>query len=150
MIEPIIFFVAGKPEPCGSKRAWVLKGGAHAGRAIITDANSKAKPWQQTVKFEAMRAYTGDPLTSPIQLRVTFTLLRPKSHYRSGKNSHLLKDGAPAYPTSKPDATKLLRGVEDALTSITWVDDAQIVSQHVFKVYGLRQGAQIEIREQTL
>lgn len=141
----ISFFAAGKPEPAGSKRAFVLKGGAHAGRAIITDANAKSKPWQQTVKHAAMEAYIGDPLTGPLQLDVTFALLRPQSHYGSGKNADKVKDSAPTHPISKPDSTKLLRGVEDALTGITWIDDSQIVAQHVFKVYGPRQGAQIEI-----
>lgn len=141
----IQFFAPGKPEPAGSKRAFVLKGGAHAGRAIITDANAKSKPWQQTVKHCAMSVFTGEPLTGPIQLDVTFTLLRPQGHFGSGKNADKIKDSAPQFPTSKPDATKLLRGVEDALTGIIWKDDSQVVAQHVFKVYGPRQGAEISI-----
>lgn len=141
----VSFFAPGKPEPAGSKRAFVLKGGAHAGRAIITDANAKAKPWQQTVKHAAMEVYRGDPLQGPLQLDITFTLLRPQSHYGSGKNADKVKDSAPKYPMSKPDALKLARAVEDALSGIVYVDDAQIVSEHLFKVYGPRQGAKIEV-----
>jgi Holliday junction resolvase RusA-like endonuclease len=40
-------------------------------------------------------------------------------------------------PVVMPDATKLLRGLEDALTGVVWHDDAQIVSQHVEKRYAL-------------
>lgn len=141
----ITFFAPGKPEPAGSKRAFVLKGGAHAGRAIITDANAKSKPWQQTVKHAAMLAYQGEPMTGPLQLDVTFTIVRPQGHFGSGKNAYKVKDSAPAFPTSKPDVLKLARGLEDALTGIIYVDDSQIVSEHLFKVYGTRPGAEVSI-----
>lgn len=144
----IHFFVAGKPEPAGSKRAFVLKGGAHAGRAIITDANSKSKPWQSMVKFEALAARSAIsqmPFDGPIQLDATFTVLRPKGHYGSGKNAHKLKDSAPAFPTSKPDVLKLTRGIEDAMTGIVYTDDSQIVAEHLFKVYGEREGVEISV-----
>ena len=39
------------------------------------------------------------------------------------------------YPITKPDATKMLRAVEDAMTGIAWLDDAQIVRQVVTKRY---------------
>jgi hypothetical protein len=35
----ITFTIFGIPQPAGSKRAFIVKG-----RAIVTDANSKAKP----------------------------------------------------------------------------------------------------------
>lgn len=141
----IAFFVPGKPEPAGSKRAFVLKGGAHPGRAIITDANKNSKNWKGDVTTAAQAAYQGEPLTGPIQLDITFTILRPKGHFGSGKNADKLKDSAPAYPISKPDVLKLTRGAEDACTGVLWIDDAQIVAEHIFKVYGTRQGAHIEV-----
>lgn len=142
----ISFFCAGKPEPGGSKRAFVPKGWK---RAIVTDANSKAKGWKEIVRIEAHRAYQGQPLIGPLQLDITFTVLRPKNHYGTGKNADKVKDSAPAFPTSKPDATKLTRSTEDALTGILWIDDAQIVCQHITKAYGDRQGALIEVSHYT-
>jgi Holliday junction resolvase RusA-like endonuclease len=52
------------------------------------------------------------------------------------------------YPTNPPDATKLLRSTEDALTGIVWKDDKLIVDQLVSKNYqrpGIYPGAKITV-----
>lgn len=68
-------------------------------------------------------------LTGPVALEVTFTLPRPKAHYRTGRNSHLLRDNAPHRPDRLPDLDKLLRSTMDALTAAgVWADDAQVVT----------------------
>ena len=136
---PLRLTILGKPEPAGSKRAFVING-----KAVVTDANKKSKPWQQEVKAVAVEHAT-ELAEGPLRLDVTFFLQRPKGHYGSGRNGHLLKASAPEYPMVKPDATKLLRGVEDALTGIVWKDDAQIVTQNVCKRYGLPERAVIVV-----
>lgn len=151
MIEPIRFFVEGKPQPAGSKRAFVLrKGGAYTGKAIVTDANPKAKDWKIDVQH-ACRSIAdrmeGNLLRCPLKIYAHFTLPRPKHHYRTGANAHLLRLDAPLRHVSKPDATKLLRGLEDACTGLLWVDDAQIAEQHVTKQYGDRIGCDVTICE---
>lgn len=55
------------------------------------------------------------------------------------------RPSAPHYPAVKPDATKLVRAVEDALTGICWRDDAQIVNQDVRKRYADTGSARVEI-----
>jgi Holliday junction resolvase RusA-like endonuclease len=113
----------------------------------VTDANQNAAPWKQQVAGAA-RAVVGDHaelLTGPLLLRVDFYLARPKGHYGTGRNHGVLKLTAPAYPTTKPDATKLLRGLEDALTGVLWRDDAQIVAQYVFKHYGTPERAVVSV-----
>lgn len=147
-MSTIRFFVHGHPEPAGSKRAFVLKGGAHAGRAIITDDNAKTKPWQSMVKHEALAArlaINAQPMDGPLQLDAIFTVLRPKGHFGSGKNAHKIKDSAPTHPTGKPDLLKLTRAIEDAMTGIVYTDDSQIVTEHIFKVYGETEGVLIEV-----
>lgn len=147
-MKTLSFFVPGKPQPAGSKRAFVLKGGANKGRAIVTDANPKAKDWKADVR--AACTYEGQPMECPLQLRLVFYMLRPQSHYGTGKNRHNLKPSAPHFPTTKPDTTKLVRGVEDALTAVVWRDDAQIVRQTALKLYGNREGCDVEVSEYTL
>ena len=68
---------------------------------------------------------------------------RPASHYGTKKGERYLKPNAPRFHTSKPDATKLLRCVEDALNGVLVKDDARIAEQSVRKVYGDRPGAYI-------
>lgn len=151
MKEPIVFFVAGKPQPAGSKRSFIYRRKGMAGNdrshfgAAVTDANPKSKSWQAVVRHEAQCAYAGEPWGVAIDLTLRFTVERPKGHWRA--KGTVLRDSAPAFPTTRPDSTKLCRGVEDALTGLTWVDDSQIVSQHIYKRYGARIGVEVTIKE---
>jgi Holliday junction resolvase RusA-like endonuclease len=137
--------VYGRPQPAGSKRAFQH---ATTRRVMVTDANPNSRPWKQQVTAQALHQLNGQPilLQGPLELTVTFILARPKSHYRTGRNQHLLRPAAPARPTTKPDTTKLLRGVEDALTGIYWNDDAQIVDQHAHKEFGAPERVEIIVR----
>lgn len=149
VIESISFFVPGHPQPAGSKRAFVLRGGKHAGRAIITDANSKAKDWKSDVRGEAQRSYQGELLECALRMKIIFTIYRPKGHYRTGANAHKLKDSANPFPISKPDVDKLSRAILDSLTGIIYRDDSQVVTKTASKRYGGREGALIEVSEEV-
>ena len=138
----IVFFVPGIPGTAGSKRGFV---NPKTKRVIIVDDNRKAAPWRQSVLAAAMRIYTDVPLTGPVVLTAHFYFPRPKCHYGSGRNADVLKDGAPRHHITKPDATKLLRALEDALTAVIWRDDNQVVEQHVEKMYGPRPGVLVTI-----
>jgi Holliday junction resolvase RusA-like endonuclease len=137
----ITFTIFGIPQPAGSKRAFIVKG-----RAIVTDANSKAKPWKQEVAAAAAKEMDEAGATlfdCPLNLCVTFYRTRPKNHYcKRGLSAHGMRT---AYPATKPDATKLLRGLEDACTGIVWRDDAQIVRQFVEKAWGERDMTVVEV-----
>ena len=146
------FTVLGRPQPAGSKTAFVHP---KTKRAIVVDAAKGSRPWKQEVAGAAQAALVG--LTSglacdppfgrdPVELTITFYRQRPKGDYGTGRNASALKPTANAYPISKPDTTKLLRAVEDALTSVLWSDDAQVVDQHVFKRYGTPERAEITVR----
>jgi crossover junction endodeoxyribonuclease RusA len=86
------------------------------------------------------------PLEGPLFVAFTFFQLRPRNHFGTGKNAAILKPSAPRFPAVKPDTTKLIRAAEDALKSICWVDDSQIVHQIGRKVYGDRPGLRIIIK----
>ena len=143
-------FVSGHVAPGGSKNHAFNK---RTGKIMVYDAGVGNAEWKARVKFLARRNYPHDaPMTGPIEVIVWLYVFRPKHHYRTGKNSHMLKATAAKYPTTKPDATKLWRSTEDALTGVVWTDDALIVDQHVFKRFCTdrddgQQGAQIDIRE---
>ena len=137
------FTVLGKAAPAGSKRAFKHPS---TGRVMVVDANRNAAPWKQQVAGTARDYYDGPLLDGPLRLAVTFFSPRPKSHYGQGRNRNTVKPAAPDYPTGRPDCTKLLRGVEDALTGVVWKDDAQIVAQHAFKLYGEPERTLIRIQ----
>lgn len=155
----LTFVVLGKPQPAGSKRAFAIKrGGVPTGQIAVTDANPKAKSWQNEVRCAARNVVAasdapivwaspeGPVLLGPLNVSMTFYCARPKSHYRSGKHADQLKPQAPQFPAGRPDALKLARGTEDALTGTVWRDDAQVVDLDVHKRYGLPERCEITVR----
>lgn len=127
------FLVLGRAQPAGSKRAFPYRKGDKLG-VRVSDANPKSLEWKRYVAACARDAMRGRaPLCGPLEFGVSITFVRPKGHFT--KNGDV-RQGAPDWPTVRPDATKLLRAIEDALTGIVWVDDAQIVKQSVQKLYG--------------
>lgn len=142
----IHFFVPGIARPGGSKKGFInpkTKG------VILTDAGGKPlKMWRQDVAHAAVQAMNGrPPFAGPLLLSAAFVMQRPKKHYHTSKaRLGQLRDDAPIYHTIRPDRTKLLRAVEDAMTGIVWKDDAQVCGGGVSKQYGDRPGAEIMVQ----
>jgi crossover junction endodeoxyribonuclease RusA len=124
--------VRGLPAPQGSKRSY--------GHGQMVESSKNVKPWRADVRDAAEKIVgcdcpedcgalrPGYPLDGPLVASMVFTFARPKSHYRTGRNAHLLRDNAPARPQGAPDLSKLIRSTEDALTSAgVWKDDARVV-----------------------
>lgn len=139
--------VYGTPQAAGSKRAfsWRAKDGRSG--TNVTDANPKARPWKDQIAQHVGEAWgvTTPPLDGPLKIRFTFYAQRPTGHYGSGRNSDRLKPSAPPYPTSRPDALKLARAVEDALSGILYRDDSQIVTELLEKRYGTPERVEIQV-----
>lgn len=140
----VAFHVPGIPAPGGSKKFVGI--GKKTGRAIIIDdAGKRNKDWRAAVAWAGKAAMQGRALLAgPLQVRFEFVMPRPKGHF----GAKGLKPSAPAWPTVKPDALKLTRSSEDALTGIVWVDDAQIVKETIEKRYaapGEASGAVITV-----
>ena len=127
----VSFNVLGLPAPGGSKRAIKTR----SGKVVLIDACKRNKSWRTLVAVAAREALNGaGVLQPPLALCIEFRMPRPRSHYGSDGT---VKASAPWVPTVRPDATKLLRSTEDALTGILWSDDAQIVEQRVSKAYAV-------------
>ena len=130
----IRFDVHDLPAPQGSKRAIVNKGG----KVSLIESSRQVKPWREAVKLAALDAYDYCPtaLSGPLLVLVDFSMPRPKSHYRTGRNADRLRGGAPIAPARTPDLDKLLRSTFDALTAAgIWGDDAQVVDVCARKTY---------------
>ena len=148
----IQFTVYGHPQTAGSKRAFIVKTNTGGQRAIVTDDNAKGKDWKGDVKQAASAVVQAGQalLQGPLRLSLVFLLPRPASHYGSGKNAAVVKGSSPRHPDKKPDVLKLARCVEDALTGVLWVDDAQITSEQLTKRYcefGQQPGCQVILTE---
>lgn len=124
---PVLSFtVRGLPAPQGSKS---FKGRGKNGKGIMVESSTRVKPWRARVASVADDA-TGDGwslLDGPLAVSMVFTFPRPKSHWRTGRNAHLLGSRATPRPIGYPDVSKAARAVEDALTHVVWTDDARVV-----------------------
>ena len=144
----ISFFVPGIPAPGGSKR--FVGFGKKTGRAIlIDDAGQRNKDWRSIVGLcgsAAMREKAIASFTGPLRVKFDFVMPRRKGDFSSKGD---IKPSAPFYHTTKPDALKLARRTEDALTGIVWNDDAQTAMLELSKRYadkGEPCGCQITIQ----
>ena len=157
MIE---FTVYGQPQPAGSKRAFAIRkaSGTPTGQVVVTDDNPRSRSWKQEVRSKAAEAMrdaaieerggfdpSPDFLAGPLYLVLRFYLRRPQGHYGTGRNAEVVKPSAPERPIVKPDLTKLVRAVEDAMTGIVWRDDASVVAQMVTKHYGAPERVEVEV-----
>lgn len=131
-VPSIVVIAYGKPITQGSKTRNRYGG--------VRDDNAKTlKPWREAVKTAALEVMAlADRLTCPVSVRATFSFDRPASHYRTGRNAHLLRDAAPAWPANKGsgDLDKLERALFDALTDAgVFRDDSQVVESSARKVW---------------
>lgn len=138
-MTPVTFTVHGVPAPGGSKTAFRTR----SGRMVVVDACKRNGAWKGAVASAAAGAMTGrEAFLGPLDLVVTLYMPRPKAHY--GKAG--IKADAPTWHEVRPDATKLLRAIEDAMTGIVWDDDSQVVRQRVEKRYaGPAGGPRVEV-----
>ena len=109
----LLFHVAGKPIPQGSKR--------HVGNGRFIEASKYLPAWRKAVTAKAQAvAIASDWQTTdgPVQVHLDFYMPRPKSvplHVRP-------------FMTKMPDLDKLVRAVCDGLTDAgIWEDDAQVI-----------------------
>jgi Holliday junction resolvase RusA-like endonuclease len=138
----VVVEVRGLPRPAGSKRVFLVGRKGAERRPVVVDDCVGGRDWRASVQHAIARQYPGAPLFGPLELYLSFTVLRPEGHV--GRRG--LRPSAPPYPARRPDLTKLVRAVEDAATGLLWHDDAQVVTQTATKRYGTMPGVVIECR----
>ena len=96
-------------------------------------STDKKQTWLQIAKYRPKL-----PLTGSIELKLIFYMPRPKSHYRTGKYSHLLKEKCKdiVYHTFKSDVDNFCKFYMDLMNSGFYVDDSQVCVLQAEKKYG--------------
>lgn len=137
------FYARGNPK--GQPRARAV---AFGGRARLYDPGN-ANDWKTCIKAAAHEAgATNARLSGPIALNLRVYFPRPKSHYKTGKNAHLLRDDAPNRHISKPDDDNVKKAIQDALNdAFVWGDDCQVCDSRIIKLYGSDPGAWVTIKQ---
>lgn len=159
------FFVPGLPAPGGSKSfipIWrrggelitVVRNGRVWPVIRVVDSadvgSNRVSKWKNVVRGYAGEFMCGArPYQCPVRVEFVFFMPRPQFHLGTGKNAGIVKESAPQFHTVKPDALKLARSTEDALTGIVFDDDAanvSIQSEKRWCNYGEQSGVLIRIK----
>lgn len=134
------FVVPGRPVGKGSVRVTM-----HG-----TYMPPETKAWMRLVSDVARMACPREPWTAPVKLVVVATFAAGERPYTTARlqvvAGRVVPDALGA--TRKPDASNILKGVEDALTGIVWRDDSQVVRVSVCKEIG--EHAAVYVRVERL
>ena len=134
----ISFTIPGKPKALKRHRV------ARYGRMYDPSSTDKKEMWLHIAKYRPKQPLEGD-----IYLKTIFYMPRPKSHYRTGKYAHLLKDKFKdiRYHSCKPDLDNLVKMVADILQPQMICDDSQICILQAEKIYAEIPRSEITIEE---
>lgn len=128
---PLSFEIPGEPV------AFARSGG----HGTVRFTPKRQRDFMALVKFAAYRAMAGSPpLTGPVELRINATYLIPKSWPKK-------RAASAHWRTSKPDADNIGKIISDAMNEIVFVDDAQVASLTVQKIYGAVAGVLVSVTE---
>jgi Holliday junction resolvase RusA-like endonuclease len=114
----------------------------------VQKSNLALDAWEEHVRMIATVAANAseDPKIWPwggaVYVNVMILFKRPQNQFRTGKFSHLLRDDAPEYPTTRGqgDFDKLERAINDALTGPLFPDDSQNIGPKMDIKHGKRWG----------
>ena len=136
MSDSLAFFVPGIAAPQGSKR--------HVGHGRMVESSKALAPWRDSVHFHAAQAARlagWQCATTALSAGMVFYFPRPASVSVKRR----------PFPSVKPDLSKIVRAVEDALTTAGVIqDDALIVRYHdlemLYAELGQPAGVSIELK----
>jgi crossover junction endodeoxyribonuclease RusA len=115
----LVVFVAGRPAPQGSKRAFRAPSGA----VVMTESSPRLRPWREDLRAACLDD-RGRPVTylpGAVAVRLEFVMPRPTGTPK-GRTPPAIR---------RPDIDKLERAVLDAITSAgLWDDDSCVVDIH--------------------
>ena len=134
----IEFTIMGDPVGQGRPRF------ARQGKFVHTYDPPKSREYKAKVAQSFQQAYMGKPLTKPVKITIRAVFGVPKSYSKARTKSCL--EGL-EWPTKKPDADNIEKGVYDALNGLAYEDDKQIVQASVYKVYGAEAKVVVSIEE---
>ena len=127
--------------PVGKQRARYVK----RGNFVQAYTPEKTRTYEALIKDAAIEAMgTSEPLETPVTLYLYIRVPIPKSH--SKKKVEACLNGLDQ-PIKKPDASNILKSVEDGMNGIVYKDDSQIVNLHVTKVYSTLAGVDVCVKE---
>jgi Holliday junction resolvase RusA-like endonuclease len=135
----VTFKVEGTPVPKARARH-VLHG-----TRLRSYTPEKTRTYEALIKEAAKQAMgSTEPLETPVTLYLYIRVPIPKSCTK--KRLEAIANGSEK-PIKKPDASNILKSVEDGMNGVVYKDDSQIVNIHVTKVYSSQAGVDVCVKE---
>jgi Holliday junction resolvase RusA-like endonuclease len=128
-------------DPVGKQRARYVK----RGNFVQAYTPEKTRTYEALIKEAAIVAMgSSEPLETPVSLYLYIRVPIPKSCIK--KRLEAINNGSEK-PIKKPDASNILKSVEDGMNGVVYHDDSQIINLHVTKVYSSLSGVDICVKE---
>lgn len=135
----VTFKVDGKPVPKARARHFIH------GTRLRTYTPEKTRTYESLIKESAKQAMgSSEPLNTPVSLYLYIRVPIPASATK--KRLEAIAKGDEK-PIKKPDASNILKSIEDGMNGVVYRDDSQIVNIHVTKVYSSQAGVDICVKE---
>lgn len=104
----------------------------------------KSRDYKDYVRLAASESAPAALLEGPLEIFVKIFRPMPKAF---SKKKTAEAEAGHHRPTTKPDSDNYLKGIKDALNSVIWKDDSQLVDVHVSKWYSQRPRVEIKIQK---
>lgn len=106
---------------------------------------AKSRDYKQYVRLVAAQDAPAVPVTGAVLLSLKIYRAMPKSMSKAKREAAL---AGQLRPTTKPDVSNVLKGVEDALKGLWYADDSQIVGYgELGKWYSERPRIEVTMQE---
>lgn len=136
----IIFDVPGDPKGKGRPRF------AKRGKFTKVYTDQQTLDYENVIRVHASQAIgSSQPLETPINVYLYVRLPIPQSYSKKRKEACL---SGSERPTKKPDIDNIAKAFLDAMNGVIYLDDTQVVSLHVNKLYSAVPGVDVMIREE--
>ncbi|WP_041848247.1 RusA family crossover junction endodeoxyribonuclease [Caldibacillus thermoamylovorans] len=134
----IKFTVYGEPIAQGRPRATTING-----HVRMYDPK-KSRDYKNYIRLAASEHKPEKLLEGPLSMKVK--IYRPSLKSFSKKKAEMAEKGK-LRPVTKPDTDNYVKAIKDALKSVIWKDDSQVVELHASKYYSQNPRIEIEIKE---
>ncbi len=125
---PLKFYFPGVP--LAERKHQVPRG---PGRTVRVDTPDRQQ-YKAYLRVSGAEQMEGPPLEGPLSVVMVFERPKPASYSKKRW----------AW-TGRPDTTNLAKLVEDALTGIVWLDDAQIIMETIIKRFAPTPGITVVV-----
>ena len=135
----LVYSVYGEPVGKGRPRF------ARRGNFVSTYSPQKTKTYEDEIRMMAKAAMgASEALETPVTVAIYIRVGIPKSFSKQKRKDALANIER---PTKKPDIDNIAKCFLDAMNGIVYLDDKQVVSLHITKIYAETPAVEVMVKE---